>query len=308
MAERVLITGATGMVGRNLVAHPAAHGHEVLAPPRAELDLTDAAAVADYVAWAAPTVVIHAAGKVGGIQANMAAPVDFLDVNTMIGRNVLMAARAARVPRLVNLSSSCVYPARGKNPLTEDQIGTGALEPTNEGYALAKVFAMRLAAFISAEDPELSYKTLIPCNLFGPWDAFSPGRSHLLPAIIDKLHRAKIAGKPEADIWGDGTARREFMYVGDAAEGIWRAVDHFDTVPDVMNLGVGRDHSVNDYYAAVAGVLGWVGRFTHDLSKPVGMAQKLTDVSRQTAWGWAPATPLSDAIARTYDFYREHHS
>ncbi len=293
------------MVGRNLQDHAAATKFRILAPNRAELDLGDGAAVAAFLHLHKPDIVIHAAGKVGGIQANMAAPVEFLEQNTMIGRNVIMAARGAGVPRLINLASSCMYPAQGQNPLREESILTGALEPTNEGYALAKIFAMRLCEYISRESAALSYKTLIPCNLYGPHDTFAPGASHLLPAIITKVHAAKMAGQSHVEIWGDGTARREFMYAADAADGIWQAVARFDDLPALMNLGLGADHSVNEYYQAAARAIGWQGHFTHDLTKPVGMKQKLVDVSRQSGWGWAPSTSLDEGIRKTYRFYLE---
>ena len=305
---KVLLTGGGGMVGRNVQHHARAANHAILAPHSAKLDLANRAETNAYVAKHAPDVIIHAAGKVGGIQANIAAPVDFLEINTTIGRNILMAARAARVPRVINLSSSCMYPAAGENPLAEEQILTGALEPTNEGYALAKIFAMRLCEYITREDPALQYKTLIPCNLYGPHDKFDPGASHLLPAIITKVHDAQTTGAPTVEIWGDGMARREFMYTEDAADGIWHAVEHFDTLPPLMNLGLGHDHSVNDYYTAAASAIGWDGTFTHDLSKPVGMKQKLTAVDKQTAWGWQPKYSLSEGILKTYQHYLEHHT
>ncbi|MFY9239126.1 MAG: NAD-dependent epimerase/dehydratase family protein, partial [Roseovarius sp.] len=233
---KILLTGGNGMVGRNLQDHVAAQNYDLLAPTRADLDLMNSDATAAYITQSAPDLIIHAAGKVGGIQANIAAPVDFLDINSMIGRNVIMGAKAAGTPRLINLASSCMYPALGKNPLQEDSILTGALEPTNEGYALAKILAMRLCDYIS-RNSEFSYKTLIPCNLYGPYDTFTPGASHLLPAVIAKVHAAKRDSDPSVEIWGDGTARREFMYAGDAADGIWHAVKNFDTLPNVMNLG-----------------------------------------------------------------------
>lgn len=296
------------MVGQNVQNHPRAANHTILAPRSAELDLTNSNATDAYVAANKPDLVIHAAGKVGGIQANIAAPVDFLELNTTIGRNILMAVRAARIPRLINLSSSCMYPANGHNPLTEDQILTGALEPTNEGYALAKIFAMRMCEYITREDPRLQYKTLIPCNLYGPHDTFDPGASHLLPAIITKVYEAKQSGAETVEIWGDGTARREFMYAEDAADGIWHAVENFETLPPLMNLGLGHDHSVNDYYSAAAQAIGWQGSFTHDLTKPVGMKQKLTSVDKQTTWGWTPKHSLTEGILKTYQFYLEHHA
>jgi len=304
---RVLITGGSGLVGRNLRAHPRAQAHDILAPRSNELNLLDSAATTATVAAMAPDLIIHAAGRVGGIQANMAQPVEFLVDNADMGRNILIAAKSARIPRVLNIGSSCMYPRDAENPLCEDQIGKGELEPTNEGYALAKLMAARLADYITATS-DLSYKTLIPCNLFGYFDKFDPAVSHLLPAIIRKVYEAKAANAPSVEIWGDGTARREFMFGQDMADGVWWAAESFDNLPNMLNLGLGHDHSVNDYYATAARVIGWEGRFTHDLSRPTGMAQKLTDVSRATALGWQAQTSLEEAIAATYQHFLEHHS
>lgn len=305
---KVWLTGSSGMVGRNLQAHPKAEMYQVLAPNRSELDLLDSKAVTEWVAANQPDIVIHCAGKVGGISANMAEPVDFLDINTRLGRNVLMAARDAEVPYLINLSSSCFYPAKAQNPLKEDMVLTGALEQTNEGYALAKIVTMKLGLYISRENQALSYKTIIPCNLYGPWDNFSLEGSHMLPAVIAKLHAAKQSGSKEVEIWGDGTARREFMYAQDAADGIWEAASRLDELPDVMNLGVGRDHSINHYYAEAAKVIGWQGNFVHNLDRPVGMQEKLVDTSKQTDFGWRPTYALERGIAETYAHYLKHYA
>lgn len=299
----VLLTGGSGMVGRNVIESPAAAGWNLVAPISRELDLRDTQAVADFVRKLKPDVVIHAAGRVGGIQANIAAPVDFLVTNLDLGRNIVMAARAAGVGKLLNLGSSCMYPRDAANPLVESSILHGELEPTNEGYALAKIAVARLCEYVTREQPALSYKTLIPCNLYGPHDKFDPKHSHLVPAIIHKVHVAKQQGQPAVEIWGDGTARREFMFAPDLADAIWGAVERFDTVPDLMNLGVGCDHSVNDYYRIAAEVIGWNGCFVHDTSKPAGMKQKLVSIERQTAWGWSPATSLEDGIRATYRHY-----
>jgi GDP-L-fucose synthase len=299
----VLLTGGSGMVGRNVAEFPAAAGWKLVAPTSRELDLRDAQATADFVRKLKPDVVIHAAGRVGGIQANIAAPVDFLVTNLDLGRNIVMAARAAGVPRLLNLGSSCMYPREAANPLVETSVLHGELEPTNEGYALAKIAVARLCQYVMREQPALSYKTLIPCNLYGPHDKFDPKHSHLVPAIIHKVHVAKVQAQSEVEIWGDGTARREFMFAPDLADAIWRAVETFDTLPDMMNVGVGRDHSVNDYYRIAAQVIGWSGRFVHDTSKPAGMKQKLVSIERQAAWGWTPATSLEDGIRATYHHY-----
>ena len=300
---KVFLTGGRGMVGRNILEHPSATQFSFFAPTSSELDLRDFARVEDYVATYSPDFVIHAAGLVGGIQANMARPVDFLIENLDLGRNVIMASRNAGVKKLLNLSSSCMYPRNATNPLTEDLILKGELESTNEGYALAKIVAMRLCEYLHKEDPTLMYKTFIPCNLYGRFDKFDPKHSHLIPAIIHKVYLAKIAGEKTVEIWGDGTARREFMYAGDLADVVLRALGDFEVAPDLMNVGLGFDYSINEYYEAVANVVGWSGNFVHDLSKPVGMKQKLVSVDRQKKWGWSVATSLEEGISKAYDCY-----
>lgn len=299
----LFLTGGSGMVGRNIQEHPRAADWRIVAPSSAELDLTDASAVDAFMDKTQPDLVVHSAGQVGGIQANMAHPVAFLERNITMGRNILMGAHRAGVKQVLNLASTCMYPRAAPNPLTEDMILTGALEPTNEGYAIAKIMATRLCQYINREDPEARFKTLIPCNLFGRHDKFDPKHSHLLPAIIHKMYIAKAEGHAEIEIWGAGTARREFMYAGDLAAAVLRAADQIDEIPELMNVGLGNDYTINEYYRAVADVIGWEGQFTHDLSKPVGMMQKLIDSTRQTDWGWAPPTSLADGIAKAYDFY-----
>ena len=302
---KIVVTGGLGLVGRNLREHPATTGWEVLAPARAELDLRDAGAVEAYLKTHRPDAVVHAAGRVGGIQANIAHPVEFLIENADIGRNVVIGARAAGAMRLLNLASSCVYPRDHDDALTEDMIMTGPLEPTNEGYALAKIMTLRLCQYVRRVDPSLDYKTLIPCNLYGRHDKFDPAHSHLIPAIIHKVHAAKMEKAATVEIWGDGTARREFMYAGDLADAIVLALGSMTTLPELMNVGLGHDHTILEYYAAAAGVIGWEGEFTFDLSRPVGMKRKLVDTTRQTLWGWQPSHTLRDGIAATYQHYRD---
>jgi GDP-L-fucose synthase len=301
----LLITGGHGMVGRNVHEAAAAAGWRVIAPDRLELDLADYGAVEAFFRRTEPDIVVHAAGRVGGIQANIANPTAFLIDNIDVGRNVVLAARATGIKRLLNLSSSCMYPFDAPNPLKEEMILGGHLEPTNEGYALAKIVTMRLCEYIRRQDASFQYRTMIPCNLYGRYDKFGENSSHLLPAIIRKIHSAMETGTQSVEIWGDGTARREFMYVGDLAEAVLHAVNDFDAVPDLMNIGLGYDFSVNEYYQTAADAMGWRGRFTHDLSKPVGMKQKLVDVSRQTAWGWSPRHDLASSIRATYAYYLE---
>lgn len=305
MKKTLLLTGGSGMVGRNIRCHPRASEWKILAPTSQELNLLASCDVHEYIERTKPDLVVHAAGKVGGIAANIAEPVSFLDHNLIIGRNVIMASKQAGIKKLLNLASTCIYPRAAENPLSEDLLLTGALEPTNEGYALAKIVALKLCDYVRLERPDFQYKTLIPCNLFGPHDKFDAQKSHLLPAIINKVHTAYTSGQDSVEIWGDGNARREFMYAQDLAEAVFRAADDMDTLPAAMNVGVGRDHTINEYYAAVAKVIGWGGKFVHDLTKPVGMARKLCDTSKQSAWGWHSNTSLEDGIAKTYEFYLE---
>jgi GDP-L-fucose synthase len=307
---RIFLTGGHGMVGQNILEHPLANEYEIFSPNSKELDLTDASATQHYVDKVKPYAVIHAAGRVGGIQANIANPVDFLVTNADLGRNVILAAYKSGVPQLINLASSCMYPRNAHNPLKEDLILQGELEPTNEGYALAKIFATRLCEYINREvenkgQSTIRYKTLIPCNLYGRHDKFEPQHSHLIPAIIHKVHQAKIQGLSEVDIWGDGTARREFMYAGDLAGAVLQGLRDYDVIPNLLNIGLGHDHSINDYYEIAAQVINWHGRFVHDTSKPVGMKQKLVDITRQRTWGWGAATSLQAGIQRAYEYYLE---
>ena len=299
---KVLITGGTGMVGRSLIAHKGATTHEILAPDRSRLDLQDKEACISLIADYQPDLIIHAAGRVGGIQANIANPVEFLVENFDIGRNIVMAARKVGVPELINLGSSCMYPREARNPLTEDSLLTGSLEPTNEGYALAKSAVARLCEYISRTEG-LCYRTVIPCNLYGPYDKFDPDVSHLLAGIIYKIHHAHVCGHEDVEIWGDGNARREFLFSTDLADGIWHMVERMDVMPSMVNLGSGRDHSILKYYQSVADTIGWNGTYNFNLDRPVGINHKLVDTTRQKFLDWSPSTSLSDGIAQTYKYF-----
>jgi GDP-L-fucose synthase len=303
---RVFLSGGAGMVGRNFRGQQPASGYELWAPSHGELDLLDGPSVRAALQRFKPDVVVHAAGVVGGIQANLREPVRFLLDNLQMGCHLVNAARDLGVPRLLNLGSSCMYPRDRAQALREEDLMSGPLEPTNEGYALAKIAVAKLCHFISQEEPELAYKTLIPCNLYGRFDHFDPAHSHLVPAIIHKLHQAKAQGLQEVEIWGDGSARREFMYAGDMAACMWRALAHFETLPTLMNVGLGHDFTVQTYYETAARVVGYRGRFVHNLSKPVGMARKLVDTGRAQAWGWQAPTSLEQGLQWTYSDYLEH--
>ncbi|GGD49852.1 GDP-L-fucose synthase family protein [Muriicola marianensis] len=304
MPYKILLTGGTGMVGRNILEHPEATDHDVLHPTSSELNLLDRREVKAYLSAHKPDLIIHAAGLVGGIQANMANPVGFLMDNLDMGRNLIGETLAAKVPRLLNIASSCMYPRGAKNPLEESMVLKGELEPTNEGYALAKIVATRLCQYISDTNPELSYKTLIPCNLYGRFDKFDPRNSHMLPAVIRKIDLAVKEGINEVDIWGDGLSRREFMYSGDLADFVFYAIERFEELPQDLNVGLGYDYTINEYYHTIADILGYRGTFKHDLTKPVGMKRKLMDNTKLKALGWEPKTSLEEGIRRTFEYYK----
>lgn len=304
---KILLTGSNGMVGKNILAIAPNYQHEFLVPKSSELDLLDAMSVRQYIEKHQPDMVIHAAGIVGGIQANMAQPVKFLVENMQMGINILIAANDAGITKFLNLSSSCMYPRDAINPLSEDLILKGELEPTNEGYALAKVTSTRLCEYICQENPAHLYKTIIPCNLYGRFDKFDPNHSHMIPAVIRKIDEAKKNQQVEIDIWGDGEARREFMYAEDLAEFIFYALDNFAAMPQNLNVGLGTDYTINQYYQAVADVVGYTGSFKHDLSKPVGMRQKLIDDEKLKEFGWCYKTSLEAGIRKTYTYYKNEY-
>lgn len=301
---KILLTGSTGMVGSNVLEHPFIKDHEVLHPRSSELDLRNYDVTSTYIKKHRPDLIIHAAGLVGGIQANIANPIGFLVDNLDMGRNIIMAAKEHGVPRFLNIASSCMYPKEGANPLKEEAILTGALEPTNEGYAFAKIMATRLCQYITETSEGYSYKTIIPCNLYGRHDKFSLEFSHMIPAVIRKIHEATINGDDEVVIWGDGQSRREFMYAADLADFIGYAIERFDHMPQNMNVGIGRDWTIEEYYKIIAKVIGFKGRFTNDLLKPSGMRQKLVDDTKLKTFGWSSKTSLEEGILNTYNYFK----
>jgi len=301
---KVLVTGTTGMVGRNLLSDQRTADYEILAPGRAELNLTDAASCDAWFAEHRPDAVIHLAAVVGGIQANINEPVRFLVDNIQITLNLYEAARTHGVGTFLNVGSSCMYPRNIEGVLSLPLLLSAPLEPTNEGYALAKIVSWKLAEYLRREDPALQYKTIVPCNLYGLYDHFDAVRSHMVPAAIMKVVAAAEEGRHAVEIWGDGTARREFMFARDLADFIWTWLPRIQELPDVMNVGVGQDHSVTEYYEAIAKAVGYSGGFAYDPSKPAGMKRKLLDVTQQTDLGWQPKTSLAEGIQETLQYYR----
>lgn len=302
---RILLTGGSGMLGSALqrLAPQIAKDMTVLAPNRAELPLTDASAVADWFAANPVDAVIHAAARVGGIQANIDHPVDFLVENLVMNDAVIMGAHRAGVERLMFLGSSCMYPRDYRQPLEEGDILAAPLEPTNEGYALSKVTGSRLCDYITRSTENRHYKTLIPCNLFGTEDHFGSVASHLIAAIVTKVVQARDAGEDSVEIWGSGRARREFLFVDDLVRFMLTSLPQLDTLPQVLNIGYGTDHSVTEYYEMIGKMAGYTGSFHYDLSRPEGMMVKCMTSARAAALGFTPQTPMPQALAAVIAAY-----
>ncbi len=301
---RVVLTGAAGMLGSSIARAWAAQrpGDEIVALSRSVVDLRDGAATASTIAEIKPDAVIHAAARVAGIAEKLAAPATFLQQNLQIDSSVISAAIAAEVPELLYISSGAISPAETAQPIAEVALLTGRLEPANEGYALAKITGGMLCSYASTQYG-YAYRAAVPSNLYGTGDSFAEGRSHLVASTIAKAHTAVGAGDDQIEVWGDGTARREFTFADDLAEWLVGQVGAIEAWPALLNLGVGVDHSIREYYEAAARATGFTGRFDYDTTKPSGVPQRLLDSSRARTLGWNPGTTLDEGYARVYAAY-----
>lgn len=301
---KILITGASGLVGSNLLyIMKQSDSCEIIAPSHGELDLCNGVMIEDYLDRHRPDIIIHAAGTVGGIQANINNSLKFLVQNLDMGRNLVYNAYKLGIRKFINLGSSCMYPRNIDGTLTEDLVLKGELEPTNEGYALAKCTVAKMCEYIDKAHIDYYYKTLIPCNLYGKWDKFDIERAHLIPSIINKIYHAKKYNLESVEIWGSGNVRREFLYAGDLAYIINKSINIIEKLPTFINIGVGTDYTVNEYYEKVAQKLGYVGKFVHDYTRPEGMDKKLLDVTLQKQLGLYYVTSLDEGIRLTLDYY-----
>jgi GDP-L-fucose synthase len=302
-AAPVYIAGHRGLVGSALLRKFEAAGFtNILVRSHDELDLTDRAATFDFILESRPQVVVDAAARVGGIMANNTYPVDFLSENLQIQVNLLDAGVAARVPRLLFLGSSCIYPKYAAQPMKESALLTGALEPTNDAYAIAKIAGILQVQAVRRQYG-LAWISAMPTNLYGPGDNFSPSGSHLLPALIRRYEEAKAGGVPEVTNWGTGTPRRELLHVDDLASACLHLLEHFDD-PSHVNVGTGIDHTIREIADMVATAVGYTGETRWDSTKPDGTPQKLLDISVLREAGWTPAIGLQDGIDATVAWYR----
>ena len=295
--KRVFVAGHRGMVGAALVRRLASEDCELLIASREELDLRDRAAVRAWQLRERAEVVILAAARVGGVLANATRPVEFLLDNLLIETAVLEAAHETSVAKLLFLGSSCIYPRLAPQPMREEALLTGPLEPTNEAYSIAKIAGLKLAQAYRREHG-CDFIAAMPTNLYGPGDNYDPDASHVVPALIRKVAEAKARGGP-VTIWGSGQPRRELLFVDDCADACVFMLKHYSDEL-ALNVGAGEDISVLDLTELIMRVIGYDGPIEHDLGKPEGAPRKLLDVSRMTALGWAARTSLEEGIARTY--------
>lgn len=303
--ETTVVFGGRGLVGSALIRATEAVGEKVLAPSSAQLDLRDGAAVVDFFERHRPRRVYLAAAIVGGILENSRNPVPFVNANVLMQTHVLEAAFRTGVDRLMLLGSSCIYPRACTQPMRETDLMTGPLEPTNSAYAMAKLVGLeQVSAYNRQHGTQWLY--VIPPNVYGPRDHFFSDKSHVISALVTRVHEAKLAESPEVGVWGTGSARREFIYVEDLARMLVRLMA-MPNVPTPINTGTGSDVSIRELAEAIVEVIGYRGRLAWDATKPDGMPRKLMDSSAMIGMGVAPEVDLRDGLARTYGWFLEHY-
>jgi GDP-L-fucose synthase len=299
---RILITGGSGMLGSAIQDELSKTSHTLLTPSSKELNLLRAESCQDFFSKNEVDFVIHCAAIVGGIKANIDEPYKYLNSNIKIDLNLFESARSFKIRNLIYIASSCMYPKDSLVAMSEELIGNGPLESTNEGYALAKLVGTKTVS-ITAQELGLNWRTLVLSNLYGPGDHFEKDRSHLVAAIISKVAEAKSSKLRTIDMWGDGSARREFTFVNDVAEFISSNLEHLESFPIVLNIGSGIDNSVREYYEAVLNSFDLMAEIMPDGSKPSGMKRKLLNVDKAKALGWNPRTSLEMGLKLTLEWY-----
>lgn len=309
LQKRIFVAGHRGMVGSAIVRCLEQRGYAaILTRSHAELDLTDQGQVRAFFAEEKPQEVYVAAAKVGGIHANNSYPAEFIYSNLMVEANLIHESWRTGVAKLLFLGSSCIYPRLAQQPMPEDALLTGKLEPTNEPYAIAKIAGIKLCESYNRQYG-CDFRSVMPTNLYGPGDNYHPENSHVLPAMIRRFHEAKASDAPTVVIWGTGTPKREFLYVDDMARACVHVMDlpretyaaHTDVMASHINVGTGEDLSIAELAQMVSEVVGYQGRIHYDTSKPDGTPRKLLDISRIRKLGWKPAVALRDGIATAYE-------
>jgi GDP-L-fucose synthase len=303
--SKVFVAGNRGLVGSAIVRNLIARGYKnIYSAPRTHFDLRDQNDVEKYFEVNRPEYVFLAAAKVGGIKANNDYPAQFIRDNLQIQTNVIDAAYRHGVKKLVFLGSSCIYPKFATQPITEDQLMTGPLEPTNDAYAIAKIAGIRMC---QAYYQQYGFKaiSLMPTNLYGPNDNFDLESSHVLPALIRRFHEAKELNSPHVECWGDGSAMREFLYVDDLAEACYTCMENYNS-SEIINVGTGIDVTIKQLTKTIADIVGYTGEILWDTSKPNGTPRKVLNVDRIKSLGWEPKINLEKGIELTYEWYKEN--
>jgi GDP-L-fucose synthase len=300
-SKRVYVAGHRGMVGSAIVRRLKSESCTIISADHAELDLTRQQETERWIGAVRPDVVIMAAAKVGGIAFNNTYPVEFLADNLAITLNLIRGSHAAGVKKLLFLGSSCIYPKNAPQPMREEMLLTGALEPTNEWYAVAKIAGIKLAEAYRREY-NADFISVMPTNLYGPGDNYHPEHSHVPAALIRRLHEAKLAKAPNVTVWGTGRPRREFLAVDDLADACVFVIKHYSE-PGFLNVGTGEDMTIAEFAKLIADVVGYPGELVFDPSRPDGAPQKLLDVSKLTSLGWGPKIPLGEGIVAAYADY-----
>jgi GDP-L-fucose synthase len=296
--KRIFVAGHNGMAGSAIVRRLRQEACEVLVVERRDVDLTRQEPTENYFRSMKPDVVVMAAGRVGGILANSTYPVEFLADNLAMALNCIQASHMGGVQKLLFLGSTCIYPKFARQPMSEDQMLTGELEPTNQWYAIAKIAGIKLCEAYHRQYG-CDFISVMPTNLYGRGDNYHPEHSHVVAALIRRFHEAKAAGAPAVVIWGTGTPRREFLHVDDFADACAFILKNYSS-PEFLNIGVGQDITIAEFAQIVADVIGYQGKITYDASKPDGTPRKLVDVSRLSALGWKAMIPLKEGLARAY--------
>lgn len=298
---RVLLTGGRGMLGSSIADQwrQQRGSDDLIVITRNDVDLRDRSATRELFERVRPDSIIHAAAVVGGIAAKLAMPTTYLLDNLLVDSSVISGAIELGVPELLSVGSAAVYPEIYRQPFEEGDVLAGPLEPANEGYAIAKIAAMKLCEYASRQFG-YHYRVAVPSNLYGPNDDFSESHGHLIAAAIGKIHVAKTRGDPVVDIWGDGTARREFTYSVDLARWLVSQIGALGDWPVTLNLGAGVDNSITEYYEVARSVIGYAGEFAYDTSKPAGMQRRILDSSLARTLGWSPSTSLDAGISEVY--------
>jgi len=305
-SDKIYVAGHSGLAGSALVRLLKARGFtNLVTRARAELDLRNERAVRDFFAEERPEVVVLAAAKVGGIKANIDAPVEFLVENLQIQNNVIRAAHEAGARKLLFLGSSCIYPKFAPQPIPESALLTGPLEPTNEAYAIAKIAGVKLCQAF-AREYGANFISVMPTNLYGPGDNFDLETSHALAALVRKAHEAKMSGAGKMIVWGTGEPRREFLHVDDLATAVLFLLGKYDS-PEIINAGCGEDVSIRELAELICDVVGFRGELRWDSSKPDGTPRKLLDVSKIKKLGWQPTISLRDGVARLYEWFLDNY-